>query len=251
MVACRTRDQAQTIIPTKEQQASLMRLGIYVAENGIESIGKYQAARDLLLRMLPRLGDINLHIKGETTLENALRIVPGLSGGVLPVQGPPGTGKSFTGAHMICLFIKQGKRIGVTANSHKVVRNLIDKAVKEAISVGQAIEAGQKLSSKEPDGNNVRVYTDNDKAIAAIGSGEVTLLGGTSFFWSKEDAADLVDVLFVDEAAQMSLANVLAVSQSATQIILLGDPQQLDQPMQGSHPDGTGVSALNHFLAGR
>lgn len=60
-----------------------------------------------------------------------------------------------------------------------------------------------------------------------------------------------VDVLFVDEAAQMSLANVLAVSQAAPQVILLGDPQQLDQPMQGSHPDGTGVSALHHILAGR
>ena len=59
-----------------------------------------------------------------------------------------------------------------------------------------------------------------------------------------------VDVLFIDEAAQMALANVLAVSQAATSIVLLGDPQQLDQPVQGSHPEGTDVSALHHLLGG-
>ena len=64
------------------------------------------------------------------------------------------------------------------------------------------------------------------------------------------DAFETVDVLFVDEAAQMSLANVLAVSQAAKTVVLIGDPQQLDQPMQGSHPEGTDVSALDHILGG-
>ena len=49
----------------------------------------------------------------------------------------------------------------------------------------------------------------------------------------------------------MSLANVLAVSQSARTVVLIGDPQQLDQPTQGSHPDGTDASALDHILAGK
>ena len=74
---------------------------------------------------------------------------------------------------------------------------------------------------------------------------------GTAWLWSREDAFEAVDVLFVDEAAQMSLANVLAVSQACTTLVLLGDPQQLEQPMQGSHPEGTGVSALDHILAGK
>ncbi len=64
------------------------------------------------------------------------------------------------------------------------------------------------------------------------------------------DAADSVDVLFIDEAAQMSLANVLAASQAARTVVLLGDPQQLEQPMRGSHPEGTDVSALHHLLHG-
>jgi superfamily I DNA and/or RNA helicase len=66
--------------------------------------------------------------------------------------------------------------------------------------------------------------------------------------WSSADAAEAVDVLFIDEAAQMSLANVLAVSQAAPCVVLLGDPQQLDQPVQGSHPEGTDVSALHHVI---
>ena len=74
------------------------------------------------------------------------------------------------------------------------------------------------------------------------------MLGGTAWLWSREDAAGAVDVLFVDEAGQMSLANVLAVSQAADSLVLLGDPQQLDQPQKASHPDGVGVSALEHVL---
>jgi uncharacterized protein len=74
--------------------------------------------------------------------------------------------------------------------------------------------------------------------------------GGTAWLWGSPDAANAVDVLFIDEAAQMSLANVLAVSQAARSVVLLGDPQQLDQPMQGSHPEGTDVSALHHLLQG-
>jgi uncharacterized protein len=60
--------------------------------------------------------------------------------------------------------------------------------------------------------------------------------------------ASCVDVLFVDEAGQMSLANVLAIAQAATSIVLLGDPQQLDQPQRGVHPPGVDVSALAHLL---
>ena len=74
--------------------------------------------------------------------------------------------------------------------------------------------------------------------------------GGTAWFWTRPDAGDAVDVLFVDEAAQMSLANVLAVSQAARTVVLLGDPQQLNQPTQGTHPDGVDTSALDHMLAG-
>ena len=85
---------------------------------------------------------------------------------------------------------------------------------------------------------------------SALANGEAQVAGATHFSWSREDATNTLDVLFIDEAAQMSLANVLAVCPAAKTVILLGDPQQLDQPTQGSHPDGTGVSSLDHVLAG-
>ena len=72
-----------------------------------------------------------------------------------------------------------------------------------------------------------------------------------NWLWSRPEALESVDVLFVDEAAQVSLANVLAVSHAAPSLVLLGDPRQLDQPTQGSHPDGTGVSAMEYLLNGR
>jgi uncharacterized protein len=73
---------------------------------------------------------------------------------------------------------------------------------------------------------------------------------GTAWLWSRKDAAEVVNTLFVDEAAQMSLANVLAVAQACKTLVLLGDPQQLEQPIQGSHPEGTEVSALDHIPQG-
>jgi superfamily I DNA and/or RNA helicase len=72
--------------------------------------------------------------------------------------------------------------------------------------------------------------------------------GGTSWLWAREDFFEAVDVLFVDEAGQLSLIDTIAVSQAAKNIILLGDPQQLKQPVQGSHPEGTEISALEHIL---
>ena len=75
-------------------------------------------------------------------------------------------------------------------------------------------------------------------------------MGATQWFWARQDAFDAVDVLFVEEAGQMSLANVLAASQSAGSVVLLGDPQQLEQPQQGTHPEGADVSALEHMLHG-
>ena len=80
--------------------------------------------------------------------------------------------------------------------------------------------------------------------------GGAQVVGGTAWLWSREEYFEAVDVLFVDEAGQMSLANVLAVSQAAKNVVLLGDPQQLEQPVKGSHPDGAAVSALEHLLAG-
>lgn len=163
------------------------------------------------------------------------------------MQGPPGAGKTYTGARMICALAREGKTVGITANSHKVIRNLLDEVVVAAGEQSIPIRCIQKLSNKEDDRPSLKFTTDNAEFLDALSS-DCRVGGGTAWFWARPDASGSVDVLFIDEAAQMSLANVLAVSQAAQSIVLLGDPRQLEQPIQGSHPDGVEVSSLDHIL---
>jgi uncharacterized protein len=93
----------------------------------------------------------------------------------------------------------------------------------------------------------VREVTENADVLAAL-EGAARVAGGTAWMWSRPEFHEAVDVLFVDEAGQMSLANVLAVAQGGRSLVLVGDPQQLEQPIQGSHPEGADVSALDHAL---
>ncbi|MES9854744.1 MAG: TM0106 family RecB-like putative nuclease [Candidatus Thiodiazotropha sp. L084R] len=236
------------IIPGKEQAASLFRLGEYVAEKGIGGEGPYRSARDLLLRNFTNLGVTPVE---DEALSAALRITESFDVGVFPIQGPPGTGKSYTGARMICSLIRQGKKVGITANSHKVIRNLLNKVTEASEEMGVDVQSVQKPGEMEENQPRLSFAKNNDEVFSALSSGAVQIAGATPFLWSREDASETVDVLVVDEAAQMSLANVVAIGQAAPSMILLGDPQQLEQPTQGSHPDGTGGSSLDHILEGR
>jgi uncharacterized protein len=107
-----------------------------------------------------------------------------------------------------------------------------------------------RKASDSPHPRITEVFKDAD-ARNALASGTANILGGTAWLWSREEFADSVDVLFVDEAGQMSLANALAIAPCAKSVVLLGDPQQLEQPVQGLHPEGSAVSALEHVLEGR
>jgi predicted RecB family nuclease len=234
------------IIDTGVLAESLLRLGEHVADHGMEGDGPYLAARDLLMQSPPRVGGLPIQMQGETPLESALRVAPSIDGGVFPIQGPPGSGKTHIGARMICALVAAGRTVGVTANSHKVIRNLLDEVLVAAEESDVDLRCVQKPSETEDDQPRLRFASDNAELLAAIGGCHVA--GATAWTWALPDAANAVDVLFIDEAAQMSLANVLAVSQAARSIVLLGDPQQLEQPMQGSHPEGTDVSALHHLL---
>jgi uncharacterized protein len=237
---------AHQVINSQVLADALVRLGEYVAAQGITGLGPYQAARDLLLRLPPRLAAQELRLAGEPPVESAVRVAHLLMG-CLPIQGPPGAGKTYTGAQMICGLVKAGKKVGITANSHKVIRNLLDATREAAAKAGQVLQCIQKVSEPEGDLSDLHFTADNATLIEAL-SGGYSVAGATAWFWARSDAHEVVDVLFIDEAAQMALANVLAVSQAAKSIVLLGDPRQLEQPIQGSHPEGTDVSALDHIL---
>lgn len=228
---------------------ALVRIGEFVATHGVIGDGSYGAARALLTKASPVVADEPLQRKGEPTLEAALRLCDRLTHGVVPIQGPPGAGKTFAGAHMICALVAMGKKVGITANSHKVIRNLIKRVLETAKKQGIQIHCCHKTDDHDAPIDGLSVTRNSERLLQGIGT-EYQVGGGTAWLWSRADAFNAVDVLFVDEAAQMSLANVLAVSHAAPLIVLLGDPQQLDQPMQGTHPDGTGVSALHHILDG-
>ena len=152
---------------------------------------------------------------------------------------------------MICELVATGKKVGITASSHKVIRNLIDKVTEAADEARIDLQCGQKPKKKEEDRPRLSFLMQNSDVIEALASRECQVVGATPFFSSRADAQNIVDVLVVDEAAQVSLANVMAVSPAAPALILLGDPQQLDQPTQGTHPDGAGVSSLEHVLQER
>jgi uncharacterized protein len=148
---------------------------------------------------------------------------------------------------MICTLTQARQNVGITANSHKVIRNVLDEVLRAADELGVSVQCMQKVSEKEDDLQYLRFTTDNAKLLAGIGA-SCQVAAGTAWLWARADAFQSVDTLFIDEAAQMSLANVLAVSQAAKSIVLLGDPRQLEQPMKGSHPEGCDVSALTHIL---
>lgn len=235
------------LINDKVKEDAIFRIAEWAATHGIDAEGDYRAGRDLLLNYLPRTASLFLCDKHPQ--ERAVAWASVLDNGVLPIQGPPGAGKSHTAANMIINLIQSGKKVGITALSHKVIVGLMQKVMKLASERDIQLDCIKAGAAGLDDAQaEIKVYKDNGAGAKAAVDPDVQLIGGTTFFWSREELATSVDVLFVDEAGQLSLIDTVAVSQAARNLVLLGDPQQLQQPQQGSHPEGTEVSALEHIL---
>ncbi|HEU6439579.1 MAG TPA: TM0106 family RecB-like putative nuclease [Terriglobales bacterium] len=239
-------------VATAPLRDSLLRVGEWVADHGIDGPGEYQAARELLLRRAPRTGGgvgEALCRPDEEALDAALRIAPSLAGSCLAVQGPPGSGKTYLGAAAIVELVLHGRVVGVTANSHKVIGHLLDEVAERAAERGVKVSIGQKTDMSGGCTSDAAVpLASNAALLDAIEAGELDVVGGTAWVWSRPEFAARLDTLVVDEAGQLSLANAVAVSPAARNLVLLGDPQQLDQPLQGAHPPGAEASALGHVL---
>jgi predicted RecB family nuclease len=230
---------------------ALLRLGEFIRDHGIDAPGPYRAGRDLLLRRNPRLAGAALREPGESTVAAARRAVLALDGGVLAIQGPPGAGKTFSGARMIIDLVAKGRKVGVTAVGHKVIRNLLNEVVKAGNEERKPARCLHRVREKAAVATaGIDEETDSAKAVANIQKREYDVVGGTAWVWAKSALAEAVDVLVVDEAGQMSLANVLACAQAAKSVVLLGDPQQLEQPQKACHPEGSELSALAYLLDG-
>jgi uncharacterized protein len=244
---------AHSRFPTDEHSNSLLRLADWIVANGIDSPGDYRAARDLLMGNSPRLaaGALLTRRPAEDIVQAACRLGLALDHSVLPIQGPPGAGKTFTGARMICRLVERGHKVGITAVGHKVIRKLLDEVVDAAAKLNIAgVRCAHRKEGADREAAPAREIANNDEALHLLQSGEINVLGATPWLWCREDFRDSVHVLFVDEAGQMSLANVLACAPAGRSLVLLGDPQQLEQPQKGSHPEGSDISALAHLLGG-
>jgi AAA domain-containing protein/RNase H-like protein len=239
---------------TDVMRDALGRLADEVIANGIDSDGPFRAARDAVLGRAPRIRGVDpgerLAVAGEDSRDAAVRLATRLDATTLAIQGPPGTGKTSTGARMILELVRARRRVGVTAQSHKVIANLLEAVVRVAAAEGATLRVGQRCDNAEDASADERIEraASNDAARHGLANGTFDILGGTAWLWSREDMAGSVDALFVDEAGQVSLATVCAVSGAADSIVLLGDPNQLPQVSQGTHPEGADASALQHLV---
>jgi predicted RecB family nuclease len=229
-------------VPSAPLEDALVFVGESVAARPALD-GANSVARALLLREPPRL------TSGDLT-QAPVDVVHRLDHTVLAIQGPPGSGKTYTGARMICALVSRGKRVGVTGPSHKAIANLLEECVEAAAETGQPLRVAQKGPDDDDEDlpSSIAKISNNDEAQRLLADRDVDVVGGTAWLWARPDMAGAVDVLFVDEAGQVSLANAIAVSAAAESMVLLGDPQQLDQPQKGSHPEGVEASALQHVL---
>jgi predicted RecB family nuclease len=236
---------------TDHQRAALRRLAREVEDGGAAGTGPYRALRDILLRAFPRIEVIatGTPLQDESVdLEQAKKIAANLDESYLFIQGPPGSGKTWTGARLIVHLMRAGKRVGVTANSHKAIHNLLEEV--ERVARAEHFQfRGLKKSGKEEESKFEGEFIESSGANDDFRpSGHVQLIAGTAWLFAREEMDQKLDHLFIDEAGQIALANALAVGTAAHNLVLLGDPLQLAQVSQGVHPGDAGASVLEHLL---
>lgn len=243
------------LLPEKPRKNDPMRMAIAAVSDGlIEGNPAHQAIEHLLRRTMPAFRSGARHrgivdSKGDLVDEvhNAIADMDRTS---LAIQGPPGTGKTFVGAEAAARLLAAGKRVAVASHSHKAIENMLKAIAERTEAAGRRVDIVHKGGDDDGTGaasahRFIRVVNDNDAP-------EITsfpVVGGTAWLFARF-AAPAFDYLFVDEAGQVALANIVAMSRAANNIVLFGDPMQLPQPIQGIHPGQSGVSALDYVVGG-
>ena len=225
--------------------------------------GVKSASADLLFRRAPRLK------KGASNAKNAENLprevdfsgsdlptvdavhaaVRALDHSYVAVQGPPGAGKTFLASHVIARLVAEGAKVGVVAQSHAVIENLmLACCARDGFDVSRAVRLRGKSVTPDAPWSEV---SDSELVELISGAGGL-LFGGTVWDYVSERRvpAGSLDVLVVDEAGQFSLTNTVAAARAARSVLLLGDPQQLPQVSTGVHPYPVDVSALGWLSDG-
>jgi uncharacterized protein len=264
-------------VSTTDIRLALQRLAQAVLDEATSPSGlRYRGAIALLRRDQPRFreGASLVPKPGESASDRFIRLAAQLDHSYLVVQGPPGSGKTWALSRAVLECVAAGQRVGLSGFKHETMKTMIDgirEALKDptvasrlktrakTVRAIRKIESGEKVVT-DPTGFVTEV-TNNAALFDSLALNSHQIAAGTAWLFSKPEMPQL-DVVFIDEAGQMSLANALAIATSAKSVVLVGDPQQLAQPGKGAHPLlpepadelfplASGASALEHVLAGR
>ena len=225
--------------------------------------GVQSASADLLFRRPPRLKksasnaknaenlprEVDFSASDLPTVDAVHAAVRALDHSYVAVQGPPGAGKTFLASHVIARLVAEGAKVGVVAQSHAVIENLmVACCARDGFDVSRAVRLRGKSVTPDAPWSEV---SDSELVELISGAGGL-LFGGTVWDYVSERRvpAGSLDVLVVDEAGQFSLTNTVAAARAARSVLLLGDPQQLPQVSTGVHPYPVDVSALGWLSDG-
>lgn len=233
-------------------------LGAAASLTGVQS-----ASADLLFRRAPRLKkgasnaknaenlprEVDFSASDLPTVDAVHAAVRALDHSYVAVQGPPGAGKTFLASHVIARLVAEGAKVGVVAQSHAVIENLmVACCARDGFDVSRTVRLRGKSVTSDAPWSEV---SDSELMELISGAGGL-LFGGTVWDYVSERRvpAGSLDVLVVDEAGQFSLTNTVAAARAARSVLLLGDPQQLPQASTGVHPYPVDVSALGWLSDG-
>ncbi len=276
------KDSAQSLVlmpgtpvDTGNLQDALQRIArVALGEDRDGSLPSYRSAFSLLEGRPPVFrNSIRLdREEGESASDVFIRVVPHLDSSCLVVQGPPGAGKTFSLARAALECVLSGMRVGICAFKHSTLETVANEI--HAAASDRKSPWASRLDSAEihfrmqkqmksggvDDGSSPWVWVDTPgEFLGRVESRECQVSLATHYWFSRQEFDDLFDIVFIDEAGQLSLANTLAAATSGKSLVLVGDPQQLTQPSKGTHPclpqpfdqvfpKGSDASALEHVL---
>jgi uncharacterized protein len=241
----------EALIPSGPYRDHDQRMALFrLAESIQKGERRYPALEAVLKRERPRIRGLPETEPVHTiSVEKMKSRALALDSSYLFVQGPPGAGKTWAGARLIAHLLKNGKRVGVAAQSHKAIHNLLNEIEKFARETG-SFRGLKKSSGDNPESVYEGDFITSEEQFARFleEAKNVKLLAGTAWLFSRQELDRSLDYLVIDEAGQVALADALAMGTASRNLILLGDPLQLAQVSQGLHPAGSGASVLEHLL---
>jgi predicted RecB family nuclease len=240
------------LIPAKPIANGALRNAIAAVTDAIISVDKSaRAVEQLLTQAAPRFVDGPrpqgvIDADGDLPAQTSAAIAA-MDGTTLAMQGPPGTGKTYVSALSIVDLVRSGCRVAVSSNSHKAIGNLLEAVAARAAAEGVVCRVVQKGNDDGEDDAHPGIVMVSDNDAPEIAAAHV--VGATAWHFARYPGPAF-DHLVVDEAGQVSLANIMAMSRAATNLVLVGDPMQLPQPLQGTHPGRSGESCLEYLIDG-